>query len=155
MPEHSIPSLIVLPFKMLADITSTITYSASANTTNLTTISSYTLVNDTSLVPFAVLPAPDPTDTLDLVFNFATMNDGTNHGYINDLVYNPPVVPAIISALTLGENATSQVAYGPYSFVYNYGDVIDLVVMNADTGKHPLCVFSTLHSAFDRINITF
>lgn len=126
-----------VPSTLNPNITSTITYSASANTTNLTTISSYTLVNDTSLVPFVALPAPDPTDTLDLVFNFATMNDGTNHGYINDLVYNSPVVPAIISALTLGENATSQVAYGPYSFVYNYGDVIDLVVMNADTGKHP------------------
>ncbi|KAG2137407.1 Fet3 ferroxidase [Suillus bovinus] len=126
-----------VPSTLNPNITSTITYSASSSVTNLTTVSSYNLVNDTSLVPVVVIPAPNPTSTLDLVFNFETMNDGTNHAFINNLVYNPPLVPAIISALTLGDNATSQVAYGPYSFVYNYGDVIDMVVMNADTGKHP------------------
>jgi iron transport multicopper oxidase len=118
-------------------------------------VSSYTTTNDSALVPVDVSPAITPTTTLQLAFNFETMDDGTNHAFINDVVYNPPVVPAIMSALTLGENATSQVAYGPYSYVFNYGDVIDLVVQNGDTGKHPLYVFSPLHSTFDRTNITF
>jgi iron transport multicopper oxidase len=100
------------------------------------------MVNDSALIPTNISPALPPTNTLELEFNFETMSDGTNHGFINDLVYNSPVVPAIMSALSLGENATSPVAYGPYSFVYNYGDVIDLVVKNADTGQHPLRVFS-------------
>jgi iron transport multicopper oxidase len=95
------------------------------------------MTNDSALVPVDVSPAITPTTTLQLAFDFETMDDGTNHAFINDVVYNPPVVPAIMSALTLGDNATSQVAYGPYSYVFNYGDVIDLVVQNGDTGKHP------------------
>jgi iron transport multicopper oxidase len=103
-------------------------------------VDSYTTTNDSALIPVVAEPAPLPTNTLELEFNFETMSDGTNHGFFNNLVYNQPVVPAIMSALSLGENATSQEAYGPYSFVVNHGDVVDLVVKNADTGHHPLCV---------------
>lgn len=66
------------------------------------------------------------------------MDDGTNRAMINGVTYNSPLVPAVFSELTLGANATVDVAYGPSSFVLEYGDVIDLVVMNGDTGKHPL-----------------
>ncbi|KAG2148442.1 Fet3 protein [Suillus cothurnatus] len=126
-----------VPSTLNPNITSSITYSTSANLTTLSPVSSYTTTNDSALVPVDVSPAITPTTTLQLAFNFETMDDGTNHAFINDVVYNPPVVPAIMSALTLGQNATSQVAYGPYSYVFNYGDVIDLVVQNGDTGKHP------------------
>ncbi|KAG2146288.1 Fet3 protein [Suillus clintonianus] len=126
-----------VPSGLNPNTTSTITYSASSNLTNLSPVSSYTMVNDSALVPALVSPALSPTNTFELEFNFDTMNDGTNHGYFNNLVYNPPLVPAIMSALSLGENATSLTAYGPYSFVVNYGDVVDLVVKNADTGQHP------------------
>lgn len=126
-----------VPSTLNPNITSSITYSTSSNLTTLSPVSSYTMTNDSALVPTDIIPAPPPTTTLQLQFNFATMNDGTNHAYINDVVYNSPVVPAIMSVLSLGENATSSVAYGPYSFVYNYGEVIDLVVQNADKGMHP------------------
>lgn len=126
-----------VPSTLNPNITSTITYSSSSNLTNLTSVSSYTMVNDSALIPTVISPALPPTNTLELEFNFDTMSDGTNHGFINDLVYNPPVVPAVMSMLSLGDNATSSVAYGPYSFVFNYGDVVDLVVKNADTGQHP------------------
>jgi iron transport multicopper oxidase len=109
------------------------------------------MVNDSALIPTVISPALPPTDTVELVFNFETMSDGTNHGFINDIVYNQPVVPAIMSVLSLGANATSPVAYGPYSFVYNYGDVVDLVVKNADKGQHPLCVFP--HHTCSRTNV--
>lgn len=54
------------------------------------------------------------------------------------MVYNSPQVPAILSALTLGDNATVEQAYGPASFVVNHMDVVDIVIKNADAGKHPL-----------------
>ncbi|KIK41685.1 multicopper oxidase [Suillus luteus UH-Slu-Lm8-n1] len=126
-----------VPSTLSPNITSTITYSSSSNLTNLTTVSSYTMVNDSALIPTIISPALPPTNTVELEFNFETMSDGTNHGFFNDLVYNLPVVPAIMSVLSLGDNATSSVAYGPYSFVFNYGDVVDLVVKNGDTNQHP------------------
>ena len=46
--------------------------------------------------------------------------------------------------MTLGANATVAEAYGPLSFVVEYGDVVDLVVKNGDVGKHPLQVYFLL-----------
>jgi iron transport multicopper oxidase len=66
------------------------------------------------------------------------MTDGTNRGLFNGSTYNPPLVPAILSEMTLGENATVPQAYGPQSFVLNHLDVVDLVINNSDPGKHPL-----------------
>jgi iron transport multicopper oxidase len=66
------------------------------------------------------------------------MTDGTNRGMFNRITYNSPLVPAILSELTLGKNATVAPAYGPTSFVLNHLDVVDLVVKNGDSGGHPL-----------------
>jgi len=65
------------------------------------------------------------------------MDDGTNRGTFNSVVYHPQQVPAILSALSLGENATVEQAYGPATFVIDSMDVVDIVVKNADAGKHP------------------
>ncbi|KAJ8585102.1 Fet3 protein [Rhizopogon salebrosus TDB-379] len=126
-----------VPSGLNPNVSSSITYTHSSNLTDLSPVYSYTMTNDTALTPVVVDPALPPTNTIELEFNFETMNDGTNHAFFNNLVYNQPSVPAVMSALSLGENATSQEAYGPYSFLLNYGDVVDLVVKNADTGQHP------------------
>jgi len=56
----------------------------------------------------------------------------------NRVTYNSPLVPAIFSELTLGQNATVESAYEPLSFVIEHMDVVDIVVKNGDAGKHPL-----------------
>ena len=66
------------------------------------------------------------------------MDDGTNHAMFNLVTFNFPVVPFVLSALTHGAIATVAEAYGPLSFVIEYGDVVDFVVKNGDVGKHPL-----------------
>lgn len=71
------------------------------------------------------------------------MTDGTNRAMFNSITYNTPVVPAILSALTLdtvtGTNNASAVAsaYGPWAFVLEYGESVDLLLNNSDSGKHP------------------
>jgi len=81
---------------------------------------------------------PVVTKTIDLEVSFDTMDDGTNHGMFNQITYNPPLVPAIFSELSMASNATVAQAYGPTSFVLNPHDVVDLVIKNGDAGKHPL-----------------
>lgn len=89
-------------------------------------------------MPIEVVPQLPATKTIDLEVMFDTMDDGTNHAMFNQVSWNAPLVPGIFSVKSLGENATSQAAYGPLSFVIEYGDVVDLVIKNGDAGKHPL-----------------
>ena len=83
--------------------------------------------------------ALDPADrTIELEVSFDTMADGTNHAMFNLITYNSPIVPAVLSELSLGQNATVASAYGPYSFVVDHLSVFDIVLKNGDSGKHPL-----------------
>lgn len=123
------------------DITSSITYSSSASITDSGPVDAYFAVDDTQLVPIQQIAAPDATKTIQLVAAFDTMDDGTNHAMFNEITYNSPLVPAILSEMTLGSNATVEEAYGPLSFVVDHLDVVDIVIQNSDTGDHPLYVF--------------
>ena len=115
------------------------TYNTSATLRNLGTIAAYHEVNDTALVAIPAIPQPPPaTRTIELEVIFDTMDDGTNRAMFNQVVYNPPIVPAILSALSLGPNATAESAYGPLSFVVGHHEVVDIVLKNGDAGKHPL-----------------
>lgn len=127
-----------VPDTLNPNATSYIEYSSAAETEDLGTVDAYEALNDTLLTPADVVAMPAATRTIELEFEFDTMDDGTNHAVINGVTYNSPNVPAIMSALTLGANASVAEAYGPQSFVVDHLDVVDIVVKNADTGKHPL-----------------
>ncbi|OBZ77891.1 Iron transport multicopper oxidase fio1 [Grifola frondosa] len=119
------------------DITSSVTYSSSAPLTDLGTVDAYHDVDDLALVPLdveALLPAGR---TIELEVSFDTMEDGTNHAMFNMVTYNSPLVPAIMSMMSLGDNATVVNAYGPNSFVVDHLETFDIVVKNGDAGKHP------------------
>ena len=120
------------------DATASITYSPSAPLTDKGFIDAYSDTDDQSLVPIVVEPMPPADMTIELEVIFDTMDDGTNRARFNAVTYNPPVVPTIFSALTLGQNATIASAYGPTSYVVDHMKVFDIVVKNGDAGKHPL-----------------
>jgi iron transport multicopper oxidase len=123
----------------LPDVTSSITYNSSAPLTNLGTITEYYDLNDTALVPIPAIPQPPPaSQTIELEVMFSTMSDGTNRAMVNQVTFNSPLVPSVLSELSLGPNATVASAYVPLSFVLNHLDVFDIVLKNADSGKHPL-----------------
>jgi iron transport multicopper oxidase len=126
-----------VPDWLNTNLTSFITYNSSAPLESAGTVDAYHDVNDTSLVPLEVIPMPPASKTIELEVSFDTMDDGTNHAMFNLVTYNSPLVPAVLSALTLGSNATIAEAYGPQSFVVDHLDVVDIVIKNADSGKHP------------------
>ncbi|KAI6006986.1 Fet3 ferroxidase [Pisolithus albus] len=143
-----------VPSTLNLNLTSSITYAEGESITDLGTISDYADFNDTLLVPTAVVPQPTATTTINLEFFFDTMNDGTNHAMINGVVYNPPLVPAILSELTLGSNATVQEAYGPYSFILEHLDVVDIVVKNLDTNHHPFHLHGHKFQIVNRVAVS-
>ncbi|ESK96308.1 multicopper oxidase [Moniliophthora roreri MCA 2997] len=126
-----------VPPALNPNATSSVSYSSSATTTNSGFVDEYKMVKDISLVPVQKIAAPAVTKTIELEVIFDTMDDGTNRAMFNQITYNQPNTPAIFSALTLGDDATVERAYGPLSFVVSHMEVVDLVVKNGDAGKHP------------------
>ncbi|KAF9226367.1 Fet3 protein [Gyrodon lividus] len=126
-----------VPSTLNTNITSSVTYSPGQSITDLGPVANYSNINDFALVPTIPIPQPPASRTVELEVAFDTMNDGTNRAMFNGVVYNPPLVPAIMSALTLGSNATVQEAYGPYSILLDHLDVVDIVIKNSDVGQHP------------------
>ena len=59
--------------------------------------------------------------------------------FFNDITYTRPVVPTLYTALTTGANASDVTVYGGYtnSFVLKKDQIVEIVLNNADTGKHP------------------
>ena len=123
--------------KRFVDITATLSYNASAPRTDLT-VDGFQEVNDFAMVPTLAQMPPCATRTICLEVTFGVMSDGTRRAMFNGITFNSPLVPAMLSELTLGENATDSNAYVPLSFVLNYGEVVDLVVKNAHVTPHPL-----------------
>lgn len=62
-----------------------------------------------------------------------------NSAFFNDVTYTAPVVPTLYTALTTGENASDVRIYGDYtnSFVLEKDQIVEIVLNNHDTGKHP------------------
>jgi iron transport multicopper oxidase len=58
---------------------------------------------------------------------------------LNDIIYEAPTVPTIYTALTVGGNATNAEVYGTYThpMVLSRGQVVEVILNNDDTGKHP------------------
>jgi len=59
--------------------------------------------------------------------------------FFNDITYVRPKVPTLFTALTTGPTASNASIYGPNTnaFVLARGSIIDIVLNNADKGKHP------------------
>ncbi|KAJ7784867.1 Fet3 protein [Mycena maculata] len=132
------PSMFdILPATTILNATASITYNPDLPVTDLGTVDAFPDVPDINMVPLNVVPAPSPDRVITLLGNFSLMTDGTNRALFNNITYNIPLVPTVLSEMTLGSNATVAGAYGPTSFVLNHLDVIDLLVQNADTGAHP------------------
>ncbi|KAK7724129.1 hypothetical protein SLS64_000463 [Diaporthe eres] len=81
-------------------------------------------------------PLPEPA----LVDEFNEFDDYTLvPAFFNNITYKAPKVPTLYTALSSGETANNAFVYGSHthSFVLQKGEVVQLVVDNADTGKHP------------------
>nr|ABE60664.1 Fet3 protein [Phanerodontia chrysosporium] len=126
-----------VPPALNPNITSSVTYDPSKPVTDLGTIDTYHDIDDMALVPLDVEPMLPSTRTIPLEVTFDTMDDGTNRAMFNGQTFVSPLVPTVMSEMSLGDNATVAQAYGPFSFVLNHLEVVDILLQNGDAGKHP------------------
>lgn len=96
----SVNSFVVV----ISDATASITYASNFGFNEPSTLPAYIPTNDTALVPISTIPQYPPANrTITLEVAFETMTDGTNRAMFNNVTYNAPVVPPLLSALSLDE----------------------------------------------------
>ncbi|EKD17492.1 uncharacterized protein L3040_006607 [Drepanopeziza brunnea f. sp. 'multigermtubi'] len=96
--------------------------------------------DDFALVPFdkkPLLPDADQTITLDVIMD--NLGDGRPYAFFNNITWVRPKVPTLYTVMSTGESAADPQVYGEFShsFVLNRHQIIDIVVNNLDSGKHP------------------
>ncbi|KAG8202381.1 iron transport multicopper oxidase FET3 [Candida albicans P57072] len=84
-----------------------------------------------------LLDDADYTITVDVQMD--NLGNGVNYAFFNNITYTTPKVPTLLTVLSAGDAATNELVYGTNtnSFVLQGGDVVDIVLNNLDTGKHP------------------
>ncbi|KAJ1962113.1 ferroxidase fet3 [Dipsacomyces acuminosporus] len=94
---------------------------------------------DIDLVPYKREPALgfDATYNMDIYFNQYT--DSINHGTFNNITFEMPKVPTMLTAMSMGKDAMNKTVYGPQTnaHILEHMHDIQLVVNNFDVGHHP------------------
>jgi len=103
----------------------------------------YHEVTETALIPtIAEATHSLPSQIIDLNLNvfFDTMDNGVNRAMFNNVTHNSPIIPGLLTEMSMGENAGDVRMYGTNSFVLQRNEVVKLRGFNWDAGKHLLCV---------------
>ena len=97
-----------------------------------------------------LLDDADYTITIDVQMD--NLNDGVNYAFFNNITYTRPKIPTLLTALSAGEFATNELVYGTNTntFVLEKDDVIDIVLNNLDTGKHPFHLHGHVFQLIER-----
>jgi iron transport multicopper oxidase len=97
-------------------------------------------LDDMGLVPFDRLERlPTPNRAVELDVDMINLGDGANYAFFGNITYAAPKVPTLYTVLSSGDLATNPQVYGTYthSFVLEKNEIVQIVVNNLDSGKHP------------------
>lgn len=130
----------VIPSDLILNSTNYITYNTLADTPDEYFVDSIDdFLDDFYLRPVSnetLLDEADHAITIDVVMD--NLGDGVNYAFFNNITYVTPKVPVLGTALSAGDYATNSLVYGNVNaFVLQKDDIIDIVLNNQDTGKHP------------------
>ncbi|VEU22566.1 DEKNAAC103352 [Brettanomyces naardenensis] len=107
-------------------------------------IESYEAFDDFNLRPIDGQPLlPEPDHVLKLNLHMENLGDGVNYAFFNNLTYVAPKVPTMLTAITAPEDLVmNSKIYGDNTnaLILNFGEIVDLVIDNDDSNKHPLHV---------------
>lgn len=130
----------VLPDDLNYNSTGWLVYDESNDNPPAATVETLDPFDDFTLVPhdgMERLPEPDRIVELDVVMD--NLHDGKNYAFFNNITYVAPKVPSLYSALSSGEQATDPSVYGTHThpFVLEKDEIVQLVINNLDSGRHP------------------
>ncbi|KAH3669045.1 hypothetical protein OGAPHI_001641 [Ogataea philodendri] len=143
------------PDDLVLNATNYIVYNDSADLPDEYTIDNYDTAyfDDFYLVPLDKKEAYDSYDyqvTLDVVMD--NLGNGVNYAFFSGVSYVAPVVPALATVMSAGENATDATVYGTntHSIVLQKDEIVEIVLNNQDTGKHPFHLHGHVFQVIER-----
>lgn len=90
--------------------------------------------------------------TIDVVMD--NLNNGINYAFFNNITYVAPKVPALGTVLSAPNDTVSlqQAIYGSntHSFVLQKDEIVEIVLNNNDTGKHPFHLHGHVFQVVER-----
>jgi iron transport multicopper oxidase len=130
-----------------------LTYDSKADFPAAALIDELNPFDDMDLVPYdkmELLPEPDQTVQLDIIMD--NLDDGKNYAFFDNITYTRPKVPSLYTALSAGDLADNPAIYGAFtrSFVLKKGEVVQIVVNNLDSGRHPVHLHGHAFQAIHR-----
>lgn len=130
----------MLPPELNYNVTGWLQYDKKKPLPEAATVDELNPLDDMTLVPhdkMGILPEPDREVQLDVVMD--NLKDGANYAFFSGITYRQPKVPTLYSAMTSGEDAMNPEVYGTYThpFVLKKGEIVQIVVNNLDSGRHP------------------
>ncbi|KAK2041654.1 multicopper oxidase [Colletotrichum somersetense] len=130
-----------IPAGLNYNVTGWIVYDASKPLGTPATLDTFAPFDDMTLTPHDGQPLlPEPSKTVELDVIMDNLGDGANYAFFNNITYKAPKVPTLYTALSAdGVTAMNPEVYGTYthSFVLERNDVVQVVVNNLDSGRHP------------------
>ncbi|EHK48959.1 uncharacterized protein TrAtP1_000467 [Trichoderma atroviride] len=142
-----------LPEDLNYNVTGWLTYDSKANFPDAAIIDELNPFDDMDLVPYdkmKLLPEPDQVVQLDIIMD--NLRDGKNYAFFDNITYTPPKVPTLYTALSTGDLANNPAVYGEFtrSFVLQKGEIVQIVVNNLDSGRHPVHLHGHAFQAIHR-----
>ncbi|KAH3684214.1 hypothetical protein WICPIJ_004809 [Wickerhamomyces pijperi] len=147
--------LDVIPDDLRVNGTSTLSYSSSNAAVEQYYVDDLdgTILDDFYLTPVNkvdLYDEPDVTISVDVIMD--NLINGVNYAFFNNITYTAPKTPILVTALEAGDLATNADVYGSntHTFVLEKDDIIEIVVNNQDTGKHPFHLHGHVFQLIDR-----
>ncbi|RLV89395.1 Iron transport multicopper oxidase FET3 [Spathaspora sp. JA1] len=153
MTRVDIDMLDLIPDDLQLNTTNYIVYNESAPLPAPYTVDALEYLDDFNLRPLSnttLFDDADYTITLDVVMD--NLANGVNYAFFNNITYVHAKVPTLMTALSAGELATNAMVYGSNTnaFVLQPNDVVDIVLNNLDTGKHPFHMHGHVFQLIER-----
>ncbi|KAH6610266.1 iron transport multicopper oxidase fet3 precursor [Trichoderma cornu-damae] len=142
-----------LPPHLNYNVTGWLTYDSNANLPQPALLDQLDPFDDINLVPYdkmELLPEPDQVVELDVIMD--NLRDGRNYAFFNNITYTKPKVPSLYTALSAGDLADNPAVYGEFThpFVLQRGEVVQIIVNNLDSGRHPFHLHGHAFQAIHR-----
>ncbi|KAI0393545.1 Cupredoxin [Xylariaceae sp. FL0594] len=129
-----------LPEDLNYNVTGWLTYNANEPFPKPALVNELDPFDDMMLVPYdnqTLYGEPDKIIELNVIMD--NLRDGANYAFFNNITYKAPKVPSLYTALSSGHLATDPRVYGSHTnaFVLEKGEIVQIVVNNLDSGRHP------------------